>query len=61
MAVVRSPLHLELARELGAARIIDASAVDAGDVLSGDGGVDASILFAPSSVLARQALRATRG
>ena len=60
VADVRSALHLELARELGAERIIDASAVDAGDALSRDGGVDASILFAPSNTLARQALRATR-
>jgi propanol-preferring alcohol dehydrogenase len=60
VAVVRSAVHLELARELGVERIIDASAVDAGDALSRDGGVDASILFAPSNTLARQALRATR-
>jgi propanol-preferring alcohol dehydrogenase len=60
IAVARSAMHLDLARELGAVRTIDVSTADAGEVLSRGGGVDASILFAPSSTLARQALRATR-
>jgi len=58
--VARSASHLGLATRLGAARTIDVSATGADDVLRRDGGVDAAILFAPSSALLRQAIRGTK-
>jgi propanol-preferring alcohol dehydrogenase len=60
IAVSRGAEHLELARELGAEETVDASAQDAGEVLAAAGGVDASIVFAPSNRAVAQALRATR-
>lgn len=60
IAAARGRAHLEVAAELGAARGIDLTSVDAGETLEREGGVDAAILFAPSSALARQAIRATR-
>lgn len=60
IAVSRGAEHLELARELGATETIDASAADPGEVLAAAGGVDASIVFAPSDAAVGQALRATR-
>lgn len=60
VAVSRGAQHLELARELGATRTIDASAGDASDVLRADGGVDASIVCAPSSAVLAQAIRSTK-
>jgi propanol-preferring alcohol dehydrogenase len=60
VAVSRGAEHLELAREIGAADAIDASAADPGEALAQDGGVDASIVFAPSDASMDQAIRATR-
>jgi propanol-preferring alcohol dehydrogenase len=60
VAADRNPLHLEVAHELGAARTIDVRDVDAGAALAFEGGVDAAILFAPSNLLAVQALRAVK-
>lgn len=59
-AVSRGREHLELATELGAVRGLDATAEDPGQVLASEGGVDASIVFAPSSTSLRQALQATK-
>lgn len=60
IAVSRGAEHLELARELGASGTIDASSADPGQVLAQDGGVDASIVFAPSDASVDQAIRGTR-
>jgi propanol-preferring alcohol dehydrogenase len=60
VAVSRAAHHLELAREIGAAETIDASASDPGERLAVQGGVDASIVFAPSDTAVDQAIRATR-
>ncbi len=60
VAVTRSAEHRELARELGARRSVDASGGDAAEQLGASGGVDASIVFAPSSDAVRQAVAATR-
>jgi propanol-preferring alcohol dehydrogenase len=60
IAIARSHMHLELAAELGASRTIDISNADAGDILAREGGVDAAILFAPSTALARQAVHAVK-
>ncbi len=59
-AVSRGKEHLELATELGAERGLDAGAEDPGQLLAGEGGVDASIVFAPSSTSMRQAVQATK-
>lgn len=59
-AVSRGKEHLDLASELGASRGLDATAEDPGQVLAAEGGVDASIVFAPSSTSMRQALQATK-
>ena len=58
--VARSPLHLALARKLGAVRTIDVSSTGADDVLRKGGGVDAAILFAPSTALLKQAIQSTK-
>lgn len=58
-AVSRGREHLELAEELGATAV-DASAGDPAEVLARRGGVDASIVFAPSDAVVAQAVRATR-
>jgi propanol-preferring alcohol dehydrogenase len=60
IAVGRGGTHLDMARELGAMRTISLNDGDAGDILGREGGVDASIVFAPSTPLARQAIRATK-
>jgi propanol-preferring alcohol dehydrogenase len=60
IAVSRGAEHLELARELGATDAIDASGTDPGEALAGQGGVDASIVFAPSDAAVAQAIRGTR-
>ncbi|MCU1280537.1 MAG: propanol-preferring alcohol dehydrogenase, partial [bacterium] len=59
IAVSRGRRHLTVAERLGA-RALDASVVDAAAVLQREGGVDASIVFAPSSAVARQAIAATK-
>jgi propanol-preferring alcohol dehydrogenase len=53
-AVARSAHHLEVARELGAEHLVDASAVDPAETLAGT--MDAAVVFAPSDVVAQQAL-----
>lgn len=58
-AVSRGRNHLELAEELGATGI-DASSDDPAEALQRVGGVDASIVFAPSDAAMDQAIRATR-
>ena len=58
--VARSAGHLALATKLGAARTIDSSKADAVDVLRKSGGVDAAIVFAPSTELLRGAIRGTK-
>lgn len=58
-AVSRGRNHLELAEELGATSV-DASAGDPAEALQRVGGVDASIVFAPSDAVVTQAIRATR-
>ncbi len=59
IAVARSKNHLDLATELGATPL-DSSREDPVAVLKGRGGVDASIVFAPSSAIVEQALAATK-
>jgi alcohol dehydrogenase, propanol-preferring len=59
IAISRGKQHLAVASRLGA-RTIDASSSDAASVLRNEGGVDASIVFAPSTIVARQAIEATR-
>ncbi|MGN6089551.1 MAG: alcohol dehydrogenase catalytic domain-containing protein [Actinomycetales bacterium] len=56
-AVSRGRNHLELAEELGATGV---AAEEADEVLGARGGVDASIVFAPSDAVVQQALRLTR-
>jgi alcohol dehydrogenase, propanol-preferring len=58
-AVSRGRNHLELAEELGATGV-DASSGDPVDALQRLGGMDASIVFAPSEAVVAQAVRATR-
>lgn len=58
-AVSRGRNHLELAEELGATGV-DAGSGDPADALQRLGGVDASIVFAPSDAVVAQAVRATR-
>jgi alcohol dehydrogenase, propanol-preferring len=60
VAVTRGGSRLELAEELGADRVVDASGGDAGEVLHRAGGVDAALVFAPSDAVVRQALLATK-
>jgi propanol-preferring alcohol dehydrogenase len=60
VVVARNPRHLELARRLGAAGVVDSSKRDAGEALKGEGGVDAAIVFAPSTPVMAQAVAATR-
>lgn len=58
--VARSAGHLALAKRLDAARTIDSSKADPGDVLRKGGGVDAAIVFAPSTALLKDAIRGTK-
>jgi propanol-preferring alcohol dehydrogenase len=60
LAVTRSAQRLELSEELGASRTIDASRGDAGKALRASGGVDATLVFAPSNDVVRQAIDATK-
>ncbi|MBA2768254.1 MAG: alcohol dehydrogenase catalytic domain-containing protein [Sporichthyaceae bacterium] len=60
IAVSRGAAHLELARELGASRTVDASREDPGETLAKSGGVDAAIVFAPSDAVVAQAVQATK-
>ncbi|MFJ3407891.1 alcohol dehydrogenase catalytic domain-containing protein [Promicromonospora sp. NPDC090134] len=58
VAVGRNSDHLQVARELGASHLVDASRIDPGEVL--EDSVDAAVTFAPSDVVTAQALRALR-
>ncbi len=58
-AVARGRDHLALGEELGATPV-DANAGDPAEWLQQQGGVDASIVFAPSDPVVEQAVRATR-
>lgn len=60
VAVTRGAQRLSLAEELGADRIVDSSDSTAGEQLRKAGGVDASLVFAPSNDVVRQAIDATR-
>lgn len=60
IGVARSANHLALAEELGAASTIDASRVEPGEALAASGGVDASIVFAPSQAAVEQAVAGTK-
>jgi propanol-preferring alcohol dehydrogenase len=60
VAVSRGSEHLALAEEIGATRVVDASAEDPGEALARTGGVDASIVFAPSNASVDQAIRGTK-
>jgi propanol-preferring alcohol dehydrogenase len=60
IAVARGDNHLKLAEKLGAARTINSNNVDAGEALKKDGGVDVSIVFAPSTPMLRQAIVGTK-
>ena len=58
-AVARGQNHLDLARELGATPV-SATDADPVQVLDGEGGMDVSLVFAPSSAVLAQAVAATR-
>ena len=60
IAVGRGRAHLDVAADLGATRTVSWDDSGAERTLQQDGGVDASILFAPSQDLARMAVRATK-
>jgi propanol-preferring alcohol dehydrogenase len=60
VAVSRSREHLALAEEVGASRTVLATNGSAGDELARTGGVDASIVFAPSNESLEQAIRGTK-
>lgn len=60
VAVTRGTQRLDLATELGVDRTIDGSRGDAGRVLRERGGVDATLVFAPSNDVVRQAIEATK-
>lgn len=60
IAVARGENHLKLAERLGAMRTINANDVDPGETLAKDGGVDAAIVFAPSTAVVRQAIAAVK-
>jgi alcohol dehydrogenase, propanol-preferring len=60
VVVARSARHLDLARRLGAASVVDASKGDPGEALKKQGGVDAAIVFAPSTPVMAHAIAATR-
>ncbi len=60
IAVSRSREHLEVAKELGADVIINSSTSDPVEEIKKLGGVDSSIVFAPSDVVAEQAIRITK-
>src|SRR5450759_1784672 len=60
VAVTRSQEHRDLALEVGATRVVDATAGDPGELIAKQGGVDATIVFAPFNASVRQALTATK-
>lgn len=60
VAVSRGEKHLKVAEELGASLVIDSSKEDPVEELKKIGGVDSSIVFAPSSAVVEQAIKATK-
>jgi len=60
VAVSRGEKHLKVAEELGASLILDPSKVDPVEELKKIGGVDSSIVFAPSSAVVEQAIKVTK-
>lgn len=60
IAVSRSAARRNLAGELGADQVLDPVTQDIAELLSGQGGVDVAIVFAPSSEVAQQAIEATK-
>jgi propanol-preferring alcohol dehydrogenase len=60
VAVTRGGSRQDLSRELGADRVVDASRGDAGEALHKAGGVDATLVFAPSDAVVAQAIQATK-
>jgi len=60
VAVSRGEKHLKVAEELGASMVIDSSKADPVEELKKIGGVDSSIVFAPSSAVVEQAIKATK-
>jgi propanol-preferring alcohol dehydrogenase len=60
IAVTRGAAHRALADQLGAVRVMDPTASNVGEVLAAAGGVDASIVFAPSSEVVADALTALK-
>ena len=60
IGVARGKNHLKLAEELGCYRTIDSNSGDPGEILKKDGGVDVSIVFAPSTPMLRQAIVGTK-
>ncbi|MGO9332706.1 MAG: alcohol dehydrogenase catalytic domain-containing protein [Acidimicrobiales bacterium] len=56
-AIDRAGQHLELAEQLGAQHVIDASIENLEEVLAARGGADAAIVFAPSDAVVQQAVR----
>lgn len=60
VAVSRGEKHLKVAEELGASLVVDSSKADPVEELKKIGGVDSSIVFAPSSAVVEQALKATK-
>lgn len=59
-AVARSQRHLELAEELGVQHLINPTKDNVDAIFDAQGGVDAAIVFAPSSAVARQAVAAIK-
>ena len=60
VAVSRAEQHLRVAEELGASAVVDSGKVDPVEELKKLGGVDSSIVFAPSSAVVEQAIKATK-
>jgi propanol-preferring alcohol dehydrogenase len=60
IAVGRSPHHLKLAEELGATQTVNSSLADPGETLKACGGVDTAIVFAPSTAVLHQAIKAVK-
>jgi len=60
VAVSRGEKHLKVAEELGASLVIDSSKENPVEELKKIGGVDSSIVFAPSSAVVEQAIKATK-
>lgn len=60
VAVSRDFAHRQVAEELGATTVVDASYGDPAENLQRTGGVDGAILFAPSDAVAEQAVRSLK-